>query len=229
MLVFVANQIGISTPLNLIAGRRLRRGARAGGDTGSADKGKLRLALRHSAFWMLAAVFGLSTMVHTMLVTYFIPIFTGLGMVKADAVAAASMVGPFQVLGRIVLMVQGVRIGARGATRAALAGLVLACAILLGAGLEPRLVFLFAAIQGASVGMLSILRPVLIAETLGRAGFGAISGTIAAVPLVASALAPVVGALVLTALGVGGFVAVTLTLALVTLGLAAALRRPGPG
>ena len=42
--------------------------------------------------------------------------------------------------------------------------------------------------------MLSILRPVLTADHLGRAGFGTISGLIAVAPTLASAAGPSVGA-----------------------------------
>jgi len=226
LLAFAALQIAVTLPLYFTAGRRLRRAERAAKPDVTVDKGALARVIRTAKFWMLAAIFGLAAMDHAMLVTYFIPVFTGLGLVKASAVAAASMVGPFQVLGRIALMMQGKRAGSLTTTRAALIGLVLASATLLAAGLAPRLVFLFAAIQGASVGMMSILRPVLIAEVLGRGGFGAVSGAIAAVPLVTSALAPLVGAALLGWGGIAGLLAGSLTLALVALALAAALRLP---
>jgi MFS family permease len=226
VLAFAGIQIVLTLPLYFIAGGRLRRAERAAKQQVTVDKGALGRVIRTRKFWMLAALFGLATMDHAMLVTYFIPVFTGLGLLKGAAVAAASMVGPFQVLGRIVLMAQGARAGSLAMTRIALVGLVLASTILLSAGIQVRLVFLFAAIQGASVGMMSILRPVLIAEVLGRGGFGAISGAIAAVPLIASALAPLIGAVVLGWGGIVGLLATSLTLALVALALAVALRLP---
>ena len=122
-------------------------------------------------FWLVAGAFGTAAMNHSMLVTYFIPIFTGLGTTKSIAVAAASVVGPFQVAGRIMLMLQGERAGTLTSTRAALIGMVLASGALMAAGLAPALIFVFAALQGASIGMVSILRPVLIAEVLGRDGY----------------------------------------------------------
>ena len=58
--------------------------------------------------------------------------------------------------------------------------------------------------RGGGVGLLSILRPVLIAEILGRPGFGAISGAAAVAPILASAAAPSVGAGLLALGGAGG-------------------------
>ena len=61
---------------------------------------------------------------------------------------------------------------------------------------------------------MSVLRPVLIAETLGRAGFGAISGAVAVAPILASAAAPALGALLLTAGGPGAVYAACLAMAI---------------
>ena len=68
------------------------------------------------------------------------------------------------------------------------------------------------------MGLTSILRPVLIAEILGRSGFGAISGAAAVAPILAAAAAPSVGA---GLLGLGGPQLVYATcLGLAVLGLA---------
>ena len=63
--------------------------------------------------------------------------------------------------------------------------------------MAPGLVFVMALVQGAGVGLLSILRPVLVADILGRRGFGAVSGAAAVAPILASAAAPSVGAVLL--------------------------------
>jgi hypothetical protein len=71
---------------------------------------------------------------------------------------------------------------------------------------------------------------VLIAEVLGRQGFGAISGAAAVAPILATAAAPSGGAELLALGGPGLVYAVCLALALGRLGLLAPLlsgRRPG--
>ena len=152
-------------------------------------------------FWLLTAAFATSWLYLTMLVTLFIPLFTGLGASPAMAVAAASTVGPFQVCGRIVLMLIGTRVPALPSTRFAFAMMVTAGLLLLAAGAEVRLIFGFAILQGASVGIMSILRPVLTAEVMGAEGFGAISGAMSIAPLLGTALAPILGAALYTAGG----------------------------
>jgi hypothetical protein len=57
-------------------------------------------------------------------------------------------------------------------------------------------------LQGAGAGLMSILRPVLVAEILGLRGFGAISGAVSVAPILASAAAPSAGAILLA--GGGG-------------------------
>lgn len=219
-------QLFVTVPLFFFAGRRLRRheAAPALASNISTTKLPLRQIMQRSAFWLLAGAFGLAAMNHSMLVTYFIPLFTGFGIAKTTAVLAASVVGPFQVIGRLVLMMNGARTSALLSTRVALAGLLVSSATLMAAGLAPMLVFVFAAVQGASIGMMSILRPILIAEIMGLEQFGAVSGTIATVPIFATALAPLVGALMLGVGGGAALLACSLTLALAALGLAALLR-----
>jgi hypothetical protein len=70
---------------------------------------------------------------------------------------------------------------------------------------------------------MSILRPVLIAEVLGRDGFGMISGAVAVAPILASAAAPSVGAGLLALGGPGLVYAVCLGLAVLGLALMALL------
>ncbi|MGB3251306.1 MAG: hypothetical protein WBB13_19295, partial [Tabrizicola sp.] len=104
-----------------------------------------------------------------------------------------------------------------------MSGVVLAGGLLLLAGIAPVLIFAFALAQGAGAGLMSILRPVLIAEVLGRTGFGMISGAVAVAPILASAAAPSVGAGLLALGGPGLVYAVCLGLAVLGLGLMALL------
>ena len=202
VITFGLMQICLAMPLHFTAGVRLRRRERLGGPKPSDGKGALKQAMQQAQFWYLCLAFGLAFMNHGMLVTYFIPLFTGLGATKAIAVAVASTVGPFQVVGRLALMLRGERANILFSTRGALIGMTLASAVLMAAGVALPLLFLFAVVQGGAIGMMSILRPVLIAEVLGRDGFGAISGAIGSAPLLANSMAPFIGALLLEAGGV---------------------------
>lgn len=69
------------------------------------------------------------------------------------------------------------------------------------AAVDSQAVFAFALLFGASYGVVSILKPVVMAEVLGRRAFGKIAGFMAAPFLIAAAVAPQAGALLLRADG----------------------------
>ncbi|OYU16897.1 MAG: MFS transporter, partial [Rhodobacteraceae bacterium PARR1] len=137
---------------------------------------------------------------HWMLIAFLRPVLAGIGLPDGWAVMAAATVGPAQVAGRLALMAAGVRLGGRSALLLTLAGFVVAPVVLVLAGVAMPLVFGFALVQGAANGVLTILRPLLVAEDLGSEGFGAVSGMMSIATLAASAAAPMLGA-VLMALG----------------------------
>ena len=75
--------------------------------------------------------------------------------------------------------------------------------ILYFAGVDARLIFTFAAIQGACSGIVSILKPAVIAECFGNRGYGVISGWLALPYMFGVAAAPYAGALMWRAGGYG--------------------------
>ena len=62
--------------------------------------------------------------------------------------------------------------------------------------LSLGLIIAFVVFQGASYGVLSIIRPTVISGLLGRSDFGIISGLLAVGFVLGSALAPLFGSLV---------------------------------
>jgi MFS family permease len=226
MLVFAAVTL-VAVPCNLWAVRSLRRRERSGVQRQPDPPGTLRKALGRPAFWALVACFGLIWLNHGILITYVLVLFADRGAGAGMAALAAACIGPAQVAGRMLFMLGEARVGNARATLLALGGVVAASGLLWLAGMSPLLIFGFALMQGAGAGLMSILRPVLIAEILGREGFGAISGAVAMSPILASAAAPALGAFLLAT---GGPVAVyALCLAMAAAGWAIAavvLRRP---
>ncbi|MFZ1347610.1 MAG: hypothetical protein WAS32_11870, partial [Tabrizicola sp.] len=160
---------------------------------------------------------------HGLLLTYVLVLFADRGAAPGLAAIAAACIGPSQVAGRLVLLAMGARVSTGRAVVLSMSGVVLAGGLLLLAGIAPVLIFAFALAQGAGAGLMSILRPVLIAEVLGRTGFGMISGAVAVAPILASAAAPSVGAGLLAFGGPGLVYAVCLGLAVLGLGLMALL------
>lgn len=214
----------VLVPLFAIAGRMLRR-VGAEPDTREADKGALGRALGSASFWILAVVFSLVALNHWMLINYAVPIFVAQGASQPLAVFAASTVGPAQVAGRLVLMRFEARIGTVAATRLTFLGMLAGTLALFLAGVEPWLIFAFTLIQGGAIGVMTILRPVLIAEVMGPAGYGAIAGTIQIPALMAGAVAPVLGAFMLDRFGVAGLLGLSLLVLAASLGMLAVLLR----
>lgn len=212
-LVAFAGLMALVVPLNAVAVRQLRRRERAGLTLPPTPPGLLQAALRKPAFWIIAGGFTAVYLNHGILLTYVLVLFADRGAEPGLAAIAAAFIGPSQVAGRLVLLALGARVSTGRAVVLSMSGVVLAGLLLFLAGVAPVMIFAFALAQGAGAGLMSILRPVLIAEVLGRAGFGAISGAVAVAPILASAAAPSVGAGLLALGGPGLVYAVCLGLA----------------
>jgi MFS family permease len=224
MLVFAAVTL-LAVPCNIWAVRSLRRRARLGPELAATEPGTLKAALARPAFWALVACFGLIWLNHGILITHVLELFADRGAGEGMAALAAACIGPSQVAGRLLFLFSEVRVGNARATLLALGGVAVASAVLWLAGMAPILIFGFALAQGAGAGLMSILRPVLVADILGRQGFGAISGAVAMSPILASAAAPALGALMLTTGGPVVVYAACLTFALTGWAIAAVLLR----
>lgn len=210
---FALLMVVVAVPANFAAVRILRASERASVAGRAATKGAVWAAMKKPAFWAIAGIFGFDWLNHGILLTYVLTIFEDRGASHDGATFAAACIGPSQVLGRLALMVNEARVGNRRATYLALTSVCASSLILSIAGFAPWLILATALCQGAGVGMMSILRPVLIADYLGRDGFGAISGAVAVSPILASAAAPVVGAWLLAVGGVDLVLGACITLA----------------
>lgn len=160
--------------------------------TPSGDRPK---PLGNPVFWLLGIGFALLMLNHGMLVTHLLPLLYERGVDAGLAVAVAATIGPMQVAGRLLMLFGGNLLAVTGF--AALAFLLVSSAALTltVAGTTAALIFLFAALQGSGHGLVSIVRPLVAAQLLGRTNFGAISGLLA-VPFVgAMAIAPTLASL----------------------------------
>ena len=224
LVAFAIIAVLVVVPVNMLGVARLRRLEGAAGRHPASDPGALRQALRRPVFWAFAAIFGLTYLSHSVLITYALVLFEDRGAGAAMAVLAASCIGPAQVAGRLMLLMSEARIGNGGAMLWSLAAIALASVVLWLAGLAPGLIFGFAALQGIGIGLCSVLRPVLLAEMLGRGGFGAISGAAAVAPILGTAAGPVFGAWLL-GWGDGAVYAACVGMAVAGLGLGVWLLR----
>lgn len=182
-------------------------------------EGALRAAMRRPAFWLLAFAFTTIALDQGMLITHLLPLLDERGVTTGIAVLAAACIGPMQVAGRLAMVAIERHVSIRAICGLSFLFMMAAVACLMIAGGVPLLVFGFVALHGSGYGVTSITRPVVTADLLGRAGFGAISGALAMPFMAGTAVAPALAAAIWS---VGGYTLVlAVALGTVTLGLAA--------
>jgi hypothetical protein len=143
-------------------------------------------------FVALASSFALNAFVFSAMSAHLIGMMRGGGMTADDAVWIAALIGPMQVVGRIVEITVGRNL--RAATVGVIAvGLLIVAMLVLLAG--PRIsvsaALIFVVFYGLSNGVMTIVRGTVPAEFFGRAAYGSLLGRLAAPSLVARAAAPV--------------------------------------
>lgn len=225
LMIFAALLAICGAGINALGVILLRRGARAGGRAYADPPDMLKRAMRQRVFWLIGLIFALVYVAHGIIITFAIPLFQGLGASHAAAVWAAALVGAAQVAGRVLFMGWGRHFSLVGLVRSTLLTMVGAALVLWLAGAAPGLIFVVAAMQGAAIGIVSILRPILIADALGSEGFGVISGALAIGVLAGAAVAPWVGALILDHAGVNATIGAVFAMATAAIGLAFFVRR----
>lgn len=237
--VAVAALILLAMPLHWWGGQRIRRQTppvptsdnSAKPEAARAPRGR-RLGGQEAgtgrAFRLLAGLFLLVGLNHWMMIAFLVPLFIELGAPRALAVVAAAVVGPAQVGGRLVLMAVETRVGNAAVSWLTLVGFVLAVVLLAAAALSPGLIFAYALVQGSAIGVMTILKPVLIAEIMGERDYGAVAGAIQRPSLVALALAPLVAGGLLERFHAPGLIGFSAVLSLGSLALMVALSRRHP-
>ena len=196
LLVFAAVMAVIATPLFWYAcGKADTRPQAKPLAPGLKMEAGLRL-IRSPLFWCLAICFMAMAFNHGVLINHLLPLLDERGVHKETAILAISMIGPMQVSGRLAMMAVERHVSTSVLFITCTLTVAAASLSLYGAVAIPYLLVGFVLFQGAGHGMVSILRPVITAEYLGRKDFGLIAGVLAAIFLVGFALAPTVGALI---------------------------------
>jgi predicted MFS family arabinose efflux permease len=130
-----------------------------------------------------------------------IPLLQEKGFAAQTAVWLAALVGPMQVLGRLVELTVGRRIAVNQVALIALALLPASLIALFFVSSAWQLGLVFAVLYGASNGVMTIVRATIPAELFGRAHYGAVNGSLAAFVIVARASGPLAASLLWTAWG----------------------------
>ncbi|NDW03710.1 MFS transporter [Jiella pacifica] len=173
-------------------------------------------AARGRLFFLLTLGFATIGASHSLVLNHLLPILESHRMSDRLAVLVAAGVGPMQVVGRLAILGFERHLSNRVVALASCVAVGLAACCLFGSQFLPLLAILFVVLHGSGYGTVSIMRPVMLRETLGEANFGATSGQMARYSTAAAALAPFAGSLLWL---VGGY---DLTLLVVALACVAA-------
>ncbi len=214
MIYAVAN-LAICLPIHALLPRAASIKAKA--KERAADGISLAAVLREPGFYLITAAVTLNALVFSAMSLHLISILHDRGMPAYYAAGIGTMIGPMQVLGRVLETTLGKKATTRQIGLIAIS-LLPAALMLLFAPATWLLVYgLFAAMYGIGNGVMTIVRGTLPAELYGREAYGAISGAMATPVTIAFAAGPSVAAFLYT-LG-GGYPGAIIALAgIATLG-----------
>jgi predicted MFS family arabinose efflux permease len=154
----------------------------------------LWLALRNPVFWGLALAFTAYTATFSAFIFHFYPMMLERGFDAASVVLAMAVIGPAQVVGRIVVSVFAGGMSGRRIGSIVVLAFPVAMGILWLAPPEFWIVAAAAALYGAANGILTIVRGIVIPEMVSREAYGAINGALSVPMVVAKAAAPLAAA-----------------------------------
>lgn len=196
VLTFAIVVVFVAVPLIWFACRTAEDNGKTRAPSTSAKAGDVLRIFRRATFWLLAVSFAMIAFDHSILLTHLLPILDERDIHSEAAILAASMIGPMQVAGRLAMMAAERYVSTLFIFATCFVAMSISALSLLGAGTTPVLLVTFVLFQGAGYGVTSIMRPVVIAEFLGREDFGVIAGMLAIPFLTATAAAPTIAALV---------------------------------
>ena len=193
--VFAVLHLVLCLPLHLALPRpRLA----ASQTTPAKDADESGATQRRRLLW-LATAFTLAAFVVSGMAAHVVGALRASGLSDGSAVAAASLIGPMQVVGRVIEFAFARNLPAVRVGLASLVTMLLAMTLLLIAGLVPMFAFACAITYGLANGVLSIVRGTVPAELFGREAYGSLMGRLAQPAFFAKAAAPLAVALLIGA------------------------------
>ncbi len=152
--------------------------------------GRVRKAIVTPVFWLLALSYGAHAFMFTGLTFHIIPFLTERGFPLPMIIAAYTLVGPFQVIGRIAVFTLEKKINVKLAGIIATSLPVVGLVLLILATPGSLLIYCFAIFYGAGMGIKTIVQATAAPEFLGREGYGALQGTFAGINYAIQAATP---------------------------------------
>jgi MFS family permease len=210
MLVLGALQLLVCLPLHLFALPRRRHRAVAAQSV-LPNEATLREVLRDRTFYLLCLAFTANALVFSAMAVHMLAMLETKGLTLMEAALIGALVGPMQVLGRVIEMLFERRTSPSRVGLVAMGLLPVSLAVFFVGDGTLAIFVLFALLYGGGNGVMTIVRGTIPVELYGRAHYGAVNGAMAAPVLISKAFGPVAAAMVWVA--VGGYDGVVLALA----------------
>jgi MFS family permease len=169
--------------------------------TAQTNNATLSAVLRDPSFYGITAAITFNALVFSAMSLHLISILHDRGVSASHAAAIGAMVGPMQVLGRILETTVGKKASSRQIGMIATWLLPLSLALLIAPSEWILIYGVFAVMYGIGNGVMTIVRGTLPAELYGRETYGAISGAMSTPVLIAIAAGPFVASLLYSATG----------------------------
>ncbi len=223
VLVYAGFHLLVAAPLHAFT---LPRGANPGGLRAAARTGVTAPLTRPvpGAFALAATAFALAGVVSWGMPLHVVSILRDFGHAPATAVALGIVLGPAQLIARLIDLLGGRRIGILE-TGVAAAALMPLAILALTAGALPAAAILFALGFGLSAGTMTIVRTVAPLRLFGREAFAVMTGRLAVPQNVAFAFAPLAFAVLADAFGPSGPIAAALVASVLSLATMLVLER----
>lgn len=188
-------QFVVCAPLHFFALPRRQRAPLAPKAAVHADA-TLREVLRDKTFYLLCLSFTANALVFSAMSVHMLAMLEVKGLTVMEAALIGALVGPMQVLGRVIQMVFERHTSPSRVGLIAM-GLLPVSLILFFVGNGSLALFaLFALLYGGGNGVMTIVRGTIPVELYGRTNYGAVNGAMAAPVLIAKAFGPLAAALV---------------------------------
>ncbi|HEY4350966.1 MAG TPA: MFS transporter [Paraburkholderia sp.] len=194
LLVLAAINLAVCLPLNAVAiGRDTARMDHAGHEaaTRQANAAAARRALRTPTFWALAVCFTAYYVTFAALTFHLVPLMTERSVSPAIIVATMAVIGPAQVLARVLWLTVGRNVPSSTMGVVITTAFPASVVILMLAGKSPVLLIVFATLYGGANGMMTILRGTILQDLLWTEGYGAVSGLLSMPSNIAKGIAPI--------------------------------------
>jgi MFS family permease len=168
---------------------------------GARKKSPLAAAVRVPAFWGLVVAFAGYGLAFSAMSFHLIPLLDDRHVPIGVVMAIIALIGPMQVVGRVLLMV-----GQRHITTIQLGALIyfafpISMAMLAAGISDVYGLILFAIIYGVANGLVTILRGMAVPEFIGPQGYGVVSGALTMPTNVMRAAGPLLASLAWAAFG----------------------------